>query len=240
MALGAFGREFGQDWLEELRGRAKILSRRLAPARELDVFVDELLESAPNTDMVGFAALRARAQGARDEAWLGVQACIRAPEFERFTDDVAGLAQSRVPLTRPRRLTKTASRMLDRQIKRVKKRGRTARSRDEGDLHRLRIALKKLRYTAEFFAPLYGSGKVKRYLRKVKDLQNHLGQLNDSANVRSVIASLLPLKGRKEDEAGLRFAAGTLVGRYGAQAPVAIAQALKRYAKFRNVKPYWQ
>ena len=26
VALGAFGREFGQDWLEELRGRAKILA----------------------------------------------------------------------------------------------------------------------------------------------------------------------------------------------------------------------
>src|SRR6201993_3853958 len=25
VALGAFGREFGQDWIEELRGRAKIL-----------------------------------------------------------------------------------------------------------------------------------------------------------------------------------------------------------------------
>src|ERR1700733_11263089 len=32
VALGAFGREFGQDWLEELRGRAKILARRLVPA----------------------------------------------------------------------------------------------------------------------------------------------------------------------------------------------------------------
>lgn len=239
VALGAFGREFGQDWLEELRSRAKILSHRLAHARELDVFVEELLEAAPDRDGAGFAALRARAQAARDTAWQGVQACIRAPEFERFTDDVAGLAQSRVPLTRPRRLAKTASRMLDRQIRRVKRRGSTAQSKEEGDLHRLRIALKKLRYTAEFFAPLYPKSDVKRYLRQVKDLQNHLGQLNDVANVRSVIAGLLSLKGRKEDEAGLRFAAGALVGWYGAQTPGAIRQALKRYAKFREVTPYW-
>ena len=43
VALGAFGREFKQGWLEELRGRAKILSGRMAPARDLDVFVARLL-----------------------------------------------------------------------------------------------------------------------------------------------------------------------------------------------------
>ena len=49
VALGAFGREFGQDWLEELRGRAKILSGRLAPARDLDVFVGKLLADPPKS-----------------------------------------------------------------------------------------------------------------------------------------------------------------------------------------------
>src|SRR5215475_7576318 len=38
VALGAFGGEFGLEWLEELRGRAKVLSSRLALARDLDVF----------------------------------------------------------------------------------------------------------------------------------------------------------------------------------------------------------
>src|SRR5271154_5986727 len=39
VTLGAFGGEFGLEWLEELRGRAKVLSCRLALARDLDVFV---------------------------------------------------------------------------------------------------------------------------------------------------------------------------------------------------------
>src|SRR6202000_1796222 len=33
VALGAFSREFDKSWLEELRGRAKVLSNRLGPAR---------------------------------------------------------------------------------------------------------------------------------------------------------------------------------------------------------------
>lgn len=240
VALGAFGWEFKQEWLEELRGRAKILSGRLAPARDLDVFIGKLLQ--PHEKQVeGFAPLRARAEPARDAAWQAATACVRSPEFELFTDDVAAMAQSQLPLTRQRRLPKTASRMLDRQIKRVKKRGRTARSEEEGDLHRLRIALKKLRYTAEFFAPLYPKDDVKRYLNQVRGLQNHLGNLNDVANVRAVIGDLLQQKdAKKEHDASLRFAAGTLVGWHRAQTPRAIRQALKRYRKFRKLTPFWK
>ena len=245
VALGAFGREFGQDWLKELRGRAKILSGRLALARDLDVFVGKFLETPPHEkDAEGFAQLRARVERARDGAWADTAACIKSPAFELFTDDVAGLAQSQLPLTRQRRLPRTASRMLDRQIARVKKRGRTARSRDEGDLHRLRIALKTLRYTAEFFAPLYPKRDVQRYLKQVRGLQADLGDLNDAANVRAVIGQLLRPEDnksvKKENDSALRFAAGALVGWYGAQTPRFIHKALKRYRKFRKLTPFWR
>jgi CHAD domain-containing protein len=168
---------------------------------------------------------------------------VGSADFESFADDVAALAQSQLPLTRQRRLPKTASRMLDRQMRRVKKRGRTAHSQEEGDLHRLRIALKKLRYTAEFFAPLYPKRNVKKYLKAVRGLQNRLGDLNDVANVRAVIGDLLrpeKVRSRKEDDTVMRFAAGTLVGWYGAQTPGAIRQALKRYRKFRRITPFWR
>ena len=82
VALGAFGREFGQDWLEELRGRAKILSARLAPARDLDVFVDKLLGEPPRSGDAMAAALRARAESARDAGLGRVVACIAGTDFE--------------------------------------------------------------------------------------------------------------------------------------------------------------
>ena len=237
VALAAFGREFRQDWLEELRGRARILSARLAPARDLDVFVDTLLESTPHADGEGFAQLRARAEEARVTAWAAVTACVTGADFELFVDDVAALAASQLPMTRIRRLPKTASRILDRQAGRVKKRGRAARSKEEGDLHRLRIALKKLRYAAEFFAPLYPRRDVKRYLKKLRALQNQLGALNDAANVRGTVAALLQDDGRKG--AALGFAAGSMVGWHGAGAPRTARQALKRYRSFRKLTPFW-
>ena len=240
VALGAFGREFAQDWLEELRGRAKILAGRLAPARDLDVFVGKLLSEPPKSGVSdGLPQLRARAEGARDTAWDAVAVCISSPDFELFADDVAALASSQLPLTRDRRLPRTARRMLDRQVARVKRRGKVAVSQEEGDLHRLRVALKKLRYTAECFAPLYPKRDVARYLKKLRGLQNHLGDLNDVANVRSVVSGLLREKSKKDEDGTLRYAAGAMVGWYGAQVPGAIKHALKRYKKFKRVKVFW-
>ena len=241
VALGAFGREFRQDWLEELRGRAKVLLGRLSPARDLDVFAGKHLADPPKSGVRdGLAQLKSRAETARDKAWASVSACISSVDFDLFADDIAALASSQLPLTRSRRLPRTAQRMLDRQVRRVKKRGRVARSEEEGDLHRLRIALKKLRYTAEFFAPLYPRKDVARYLQKLRGLQNHLGDLNDVANVRAVVANLVREKGKKEDDAPMRYAAGAMVGWYGAQVPGAIKHALKRYKKFKRVKPFWR
>lgn len=241
VALGAFGQEFGQDWLEELRGRAKILAGRLAPARDLDVFVGKLLDGSPKSGVSdGLVALRARAEVARDQAWSAASACIAGADFEMFTDDVAALASSQLPLTRDQRLPRAARRMLDRQVARVKKRGKAARGKDEGDMHRLRIALKKLRYTAEFFAPIYRKREVKAYLKKLRALQNHLGDLNDAANVRGVVTALLRDKSKKDEDANMRYAAGAMVGWYGAQTPGAITSALERYRKFRRVSPFWR
>ena len=241
VALGAFGREFRQDWLEELRGRAKVLLGRLSPARDLDVFVGKLLADPPKSGVRdGLVQLRSRAESARDKAWATVATCIGSVDFDLFADDIAALAASQLPLTRSRRLPRTAERVLDRQLKRVKRRARIAKSEEEGDVHRLRIALKKLRYTSEFFAPLYSKKDVARYLQKLRGLQNHLGDLNDVANVRSVIGDLVREKGKKEDDGAMRYAAGAMVGWYGAQVPGAIKHALKRYKKFKRVTPFWR
>ncbi|HUE64885.1 MAG TPA: CHAD domain-containing protein [Rhizomicrobium sp.] len=240
VALGAFGREFGQEWIEELRGRAKILLGRLSPARDLDVFTSKLLASPPKSGVSeGLPQLRARAESARDTAWVAAMACIGSDDFEMFTDDVAALAGSQLPLTRDRKLKRTARRILNRQNRRVKRRAKAAKSEKEGDLHRLRIALKKLRYTAEFFAPLYPRRAAERYLKEVRGLQNHLGDLNDVANVRSVVGGLIRERTRKDEDTAMRYAAGAMVGWYGAQVPHAVSHALKCYKKFKKVELFW-
>ena len=54
----------------------------------------------------------------------------------------------------------------------------------------MRIALKKLRYAAEFFRSLYGDKDVTRYLKRLSALQDDLGHLNDVATAETLMDKL--------------------------------------------------
>lgn len=238
--LKAFGDEFQQDWLTDLRGRAKVISNRLGPARDLDVFLTELLEApAEGNEAEAFMNLKARIEDMRDRAWKEAAECLTGADFALFTEDVAALAQSRLPLARDTRLSRVAARLLDRQQRRALKRGRKAHDGDEAHLHRLRIALKSLRYTAEFLSPLYPKRKVKHYVRELRGLQERLGAINDIAHVRATMATLLRETDNKRTAPGERYAAGLVAGWYRASRPHIAKQALKRWKKFRKAKPFW-
>ncbi|HEY2836594.1 MAG TPA: CHAD domain-containing protein, partial [Rhizomicrobium sp.] len=240
VALKAFGEEFRQEWLDDLRGRAKILSSRLGPARDLDVFLTELLDPpAEEGDRESFAALRTRLEEIRGRAWKQAFDCVTGTDFALFAEDIAALIHSRLPMAHDPRLGRVAQRLLERQQHRAKKRGRKARSGEEGDLHRLRIALKKLRYTAEFLAPLYSKKKVRRYVSKLRGLQEHLGALNDIAHVRTTMQMLTRENDGKRPHPAERYAAGVVAGWYRARRPQIAKRALKRWKRFRKVKPFW-
>src|SRR3569832_743739 len=99
VALKAFGEEFRQEWLDNLRGRAKILSSRLGPARDLDVFLTELLDPpAEEGDRESFAALRTRMEELRGRAWKQAFDCVTGTDFALFAEDVAALVHSRLPM----------------------------------------------------------------------------------------------------------------------------------------------
>ena len=74
VALKCFGEAFEQPWLEELRGRAEVLSHRLGPARDLNIFLKKLF-LRPAKAFTGedesemFALLGGEAEVARDAAW---------------------------------------------------------------------------------------------------------------------------------------------------------------------------
>jgi CHAD domain-containing protein len=239
VALQAFGKEFGKSWLDELRSRGKVLANRFGPARDLDVFVEERLKAAAEAvEDETLSALKARAEMARETAWKKAQIAVASADFAQFLEDVAGLSTSRLPLSQESKLAKVTNNILKRQYRRAVKRGRDARSLEQRDLHRLRIALKKLRYTSEFFAPLYGDKKVKDYLSHIRKLQDQLGELNDIAHVRAIIAGLVRDGAKKDGD--LRFGAGLVAGWYEARRPRLAKKALKRWGKVKKLKRFWK
>ena len=59
------------------------------------------------------------------------------------------------------------------------------------DLHRLRLAVKRFRYTLELFRPCYGSGLEER-LEALKRMQDHLGAMNDCGTSIALVQGSLP------------------------------------------------
>jgi len=69
--------------------------------------------------------------------------------------------------------------MLDRCGKAMERRCKDFARQSPSERHRLRIALKKLRYTAELFAGLYPASAIAEFTQRLKHLQDGLGRAND-------------------------------------------------------------
>lgn len=254
VALNAFGEEFRTAALKDLRKRTKAFADTIGPARDLDVFLGELLdEPARAGGGEAFGLLRERAEEAQKLAWEHATQSIAGASFSGFLDDVAVAAETHSWFTKGLRGTgsdpqfavdapikPTAARMLDENFARVSKRGRHMRSLNERERHRLRISLKKLRYSAEFFGPLYKKKGVRRYLRRLKALLEDLGALNDVVAVRTTLTRLTHEESAQREFPDLCFAAGMINGWHGARAHALNKRAVRRWEKFRKTDPFWR
>lgn len=76
-------------------------------------------------------------------------------------------------------LEEFARKILDSHCQRITKFGKHLTNANPEQLHKLRIACKKLRYSAEAFASLFNSNKATAYLSNLTSLQDCLGALHD-------------------------------------------------------------
>jgi len=83
------------------------------------------------------------------------------------------------PLDASANLSHFAALQLEGVWRTARRRWRKAQAGETAQLHRLRIAFKRLRYGVEFFLPLLPSGKANRYLKQLARVQDQLGYLND-------------------------------------------------------------
>lgn len=256
VALAAFGEEFRTPPLEALRVRAKILAQGLAPARDLDVFMDELLEPAAraNGAVGAFSILRDRALAARREAWSDAVREVSGLGFRTFLHDLGEAVDERIWRERAHGgasgsglaafdapAIDLAARMLSRRLKAAKRHARNLNSLSETERHGLRIALKKLRYTAEFFAPLYPASAAGPFLKRLSRMQDILGLLQDVAVARAILGQLVeePQQTSPGPRADVSFAAGIVYGWHLDRATSAWRDAVKRWKGFARTEPFW-
>ncbi|MGH7087526.1 MAG: CHAD domain-containing protein, partial [Stellaceae bacterium] len=115
------------------------------------------------------------------------------------------------------------ARLRRRGLKRARRFARLA----PAERHRLRIALKEMRYASELLAPLYRKKAVRRLLRRLKPLQDDLGRANDRRTAASLAAAL----GARDGDA--------VLARHERRRAAAEAQTRQHLRRYRRVRPFW-
>lgn len=172
-----------QRLLRALAAEAKWLAGECGPARDLHVFLSETVEDPPpEVKRIANRLARAHLERAR--------AALAGARFAAFEAQVATFIEA--PPAGIGRLDSFGRELLDARHAKVARRGRKLASLDGERLHRLRIAIKKLRYAAAFLkpafdTPLFDSEATRAYIEATVRLQGALGVLND----REVAARML-------------------------------------------------
>ncbi|HET9629434.1 MAG TPA: CHAD domain-containing protein, partial [Novosphingobium sp.] len=168
------------------------LSRVLGTARDLDVVWSKV---SPET--------RELLDARREQAWKGVSSAIGAAATRHLFLDLAEWIQfgdwRRAPATTDLRqlpLRHFAGSALDRRRRQVRRHGHHLPDLPDTARHALRKDAKKLRYAAEFFGSLYGTGGAKkqrrRFLEALEQLQDQLGRLNDHVVEQALLGPAAP------------------------------------------------
>ncbi|MET3969115.1 CYTH and CHAD domain-containing protein [Bradyrhizobium sp. S3.9.1] len=234
-ALSLFKDMLHDRKVKGLKRELKWLTEQLGPARDFDVFVSktltpyrakypdrqefEILEhDLERTRNAGFATARAAAESERFRSLL-LDCALWLLDGD-WRNDTDALTQA----LRKRLARAFALDELARRIRKVSKRGRKLDRLDWRKRHKLRIAVKKVRYGREFFATLCCDGrKAGRKLdRALKELQSELGILNDM-RVHLERAREFASAGKA---AKMAFAIGCLTGREETSASDALTKAL--------------
>jgi len=248
-ALAVYARVFRSERLDLLARRARDLGKALSPARDLDVFEAEILAPAKRDASNSAAAetLSAAFAERRAAAWAGARAALAGADYRLLLLDLAEVALCGfVPgegAEHPAAVgaRKLAGDVLDRRFAKAKELAERMADLSAKERHDFRKAVKKLRYTSEQFASLFGKG-VKRHFEALTALQDDLGHLNDVVVARRLLSEMADRLGEKSPE-GVRdfsYAAGEIAGWHAHGAAKSFKRAAKHWAKLAEAEPFWQ
>lgn len=197
----------------QLNRAAQGLARAMGPARNQDVFHEFLAHGplAEGNDAPNAAALLAlvsqrqgEARALARQALGGTAATLFVLALERR---IIALQQDQTPGPSARVFARKA---LARLEERALRRGKTMPGLDGEQLHRLRIALKYLRYAAEALGPVALEKKeLRKLVKATAALQELLGQRNDALQFKQLLDETGSAAGGKARDA-VQFIAGWL------------------------------
>jgi inorganic triphosphatase YgiF len=252
-ALSLFKPLIGSAETESIKAELTWLTEQLGPARDLDVLVtegvDPLRDAAPAAEA---GILTEDLRGERDRGLDRAKAAVGSDRYRSLGVKTAlwiidgGWARSRdemIAALRARPAAEFAAERLGKRLRKILKKAARIESLDPRGRHKLRIAVKTLRYGATFFAGLFdGGGKhragVARFGKRLKELQGALGRLNDIVVHQRVAHRVAHEPSPKRADKAL--AMGFVTGHEQTEiAPclIAVAKSAKQLAK---IAPFWK
>jgi triphosphatase len=173
---------------DAMNARLRDLAACLGEARDLDVLT-EAVRTDPMRERLGHA--RGAAHAAMNRKLKAKATRMLLLDLSQWIADGAWLHDPATAPLREVRLREFADGALDKRRRTVAKHGKHLAELEPEARHRLRKDAKKLRYAAEFLAPLYAANaKRKKFFKALEALQDDLGALNDRAAAEERLAAL--------------------------------------------------
>lgn len=253
-AMAAFGKAYAHGEIARIKGELAWLAGVLGLARDWDVFLARSIKPAQEAfpDDSGIEDLTMATRVARREAWDVVLAALEGQRYRVLIVDMAAAisgqvwidpvreaaavaAGKRSPYDRP--IVKTARKCLDKRLAKVRRLGERVEDLSVPERHDMRIALKRLRYAADFLQSCFSRKAAAKYLGALTRLQDVFGELNDAAMAEHLVERLI--SGANESRR-LARAGGVVTGWHMALSVELWNDARRRWRRFSGSKPFWR
>jgi len=126
--------------------------------------------------------------------------------------------------------------VLQQRHNKLSRRARRIHRVGAADRHRARVAAKRLRYAAEFFAPLFSAKRAEAYIAALSKLQSVLGRLNDFEIAGKLLDEIAPAD---DGAPGVAHAIGIVRGWLAASVAPELKRLRKASRAFAKCEPFW-
>jgi triphosphatase len=188
-ALSIFHHMLADDCFDHIQSELRWIAGELDTARDIDVLLASIHDEGARKTL----------QLAHSLAYAGARGALISPRLRILMLDLVEWITIGKWLTAPadrtlieRPIGAFAIDALDRCRRGIKRRGRRLARLDDRERHRLRIKVKKLRYSADFFDLLFSGKKASRHSKAfrgaLETLQDVLGDLHDRTTGAALLA----------------------------------------------------
>ncbi|WP_439923085.1 CYTH and CHAD domain-containing protein [Nitrobacter sp. JJSN] len=257
-AISLFSPVVGDDRASAIKSELKWLTQEFGPARNLDTLLVEVIRplrkrhpSEPG--LVSISNMFARK---RLKSYRQALEAVRSARFRRLVLDTVEWVEtgpwstSEDELVRARRefpVEIYAAGQLSQRRKKIRRLGARIKTLDPEQLHRLRIQVKKARYSIEFFSGLFHGKECAKRCKTITSslvkLQNSLGTINDIVTHKTLFADIIARRtnGLTDEQNHHRaYAVGLIIGNQQAQVQRSFDRAHKAYSRFDRAKSFWK